>query len=338
MKYIVSKTAEIIKRNAPAVDGEAMIRVDGFEDIRFYENVALRITKDLEESGLSVDIKLAKNRWDYFSKDPSMTSYLQSMEQHGWIAGNESITRYRNLHQSNLLILMGTEAEEDKGGLMNCYCITADTIALDIAEQYSDVFMYLSEFSDAEKAVINKLYKDLFAYVPVDIYKLSQIADEWEDKISNIGDFIELFFANLCDWGLPIRINNLPTSKELRGKKNVLELQQKFISRAMFKKMTMKQYADYQAKLEKYVEKEGEYGPDWDGWPEQAITSYEDFTRIVMEYTRGENADYNRKKLEKTDFDIVASVLGIKLDKEKKPKNTPTKLKGSPLSVQDGVC
>lgn len=333
MKYIVSKTAEIIKRNAPAIDGEAMIRIDGFEDIRFYENVALRITKDFEESGLSVDIKLAKNRWDYFSKDPSMTSYLQSMEQHGWIAGNESITRYRNLHQSNLLVLMGTEAEEDKGGLMNCFCITADTIAMDIAEQYSDVFTYLNEFSDAEKAIINKLYKDLFAYVPVDIYKLSQIADDWEDKISNVGDFIELFFANLSDWGLPNRINNLPTSKELRGKKNVLELQQKFISRAMFKKMTMKQYADYQAKLSKYVEEDGEYGPYWAGWSEQAITSYDDFARIVMEYTRGENVDHNRKKLERTDFDIVASVLGIKLNKEKKQKNTPTKLKGAPLSV-----
>ena len=80
MKYIVNKTTEIIRRNAPSIDGEAMIRIDGFEDIRFYENVALRITKDFEESGLSVDIKLAKNRWDYFSKDPSMTSYLQSMD------------------------------------------------------------------------------------------------------------------------------------------------------------------------------------------------------------------------------------------------------------------
>jgi len=145
MKYIVNKTTEIIKRNSPAMDGEAMIRVDGFEDVRFYENVALKITQDFSESGLVVDIKLAKNRWDYFSKDASMSSYLQSMQQHGWIAGNESITRYRNLHKSNLLVLMGTEAEEDKGGLLNCFCITADTIASAISGQYNEVFMYLSE-------------------------------------------------------------------------------------------------------------------------------------------------------------------------------------------------
>lgn len=64
MKYIVNKTTEIIKRNAPAIDGEAMVRVDGFEDIRFYENLALKITQEFSESDLSVDIKLAKNKWE----------------------------------------------------------------------------------------------------------------------------------------------------------------------------------------------------------------------------------------------------------------------------------
>lgn len=333
MKYIVNKTTEIIKRNAPATDGEAMVRVDGFEDVRFYENLALKITQAFSETDLSVDIKLAKNKWEYFLKDTSMTTYLQSMEQHNWIAGEESITRYRNFHTSNLLVLMGTESEEDKGGLLNCYCITADTIAADIDGQYSEVFMYLSEFSDAEKAIIDKLYSDLFSYVPVDIFKLSKIADEWESQISNIGDFIELFFANLNEWGVPIRKNNLPSSRELRGKKNVLELQQKFISRALFKKMTMKQYADYQTKLNKYVEDDGEYGPDWEGWDLQAIKSYDQFKSVVIEYTRGENAEYNRKLLEKTDFDIIANVLGIKLDKNPKNKNTVKKLKGDPLPV-----
>ena len=189
MKYIVYKTTEIIKRNAPAIDGEAMIRVDGFEDVRFYECLALKINQYFNESELSVDIKLAKNKWKFFSKDTSMTSYLQSMEQHNWIASEESITRYRNLHASNLLVLMGTESEEDKGGLLNCFCITADTIAADIDGQYSEVFMYLSEFTDTEKAIIDKLYGDLFSYVPVDIFKLSKIADAWEGQISNIGDF-----------------------------------------------------------------------------------------------------------------------------------------------------
>lgn len=333
MKYIINKIVEIIKRNAPAIDGEEMIRVDGFEDVQFYENLALKITQEFANSNLTVDIKLAKNKWEYFSKDTSMTSYLQSLMQHDWIAGNESVTRYRNLHSSNLLVLMGTESEEDKGGLLNCYCITADTIVAELDGQYSEVFTYLSEFSDSEKRIINKLYGDLFAFVPVDVAKLSSVADRWENQITTAGDFIELFFSTLNEWGMPKSKCNLPTSKELEGKKNVLELRQKFISRALFKKMTMKQYTDYQDKLLKYKEDDGEYGPDWEGWTDQAIQSYDKFSDVVMEYARGENADLNRSLLENTEFDIVASVFGIKLQKTSTKKTSVIKLKGSPLPV-----
>lgn len=333
MKFIVNKTVEIIKRNIPASDGETMIRIDGFEDIRFYDALARAITHEFEGSNLSVDIKLANNKWQYFSKDSTKTSYLHSLKQHGWVAENESITRYRNLHKSNILILMGTELEEDKGGLLNCYCITSDTILVDIDCHYNEVFLYLSEFGDSEKNIIDKLYGDLFEYVPADVYRLSNIADEWENHIADLKDFINLFFANLNTWGLPKRERNLPTSKELRGKKNVLELQNKFISRSMFRRMTMKQYADYQAKIDKYKADNGEYGPDWDGWSEQSITGYDQFAKVVMEYTRGENVEINRKLLEGTDFDIVSSVLDIKLVRPVVERKTNIKLIGNPLPV-----
>lgn len=47
MKFIVNKTVEIIKRNIPASDGETMIRIDGFEDIRFYDALARAITHEI---------------------------------------------------------------------------------------------------------------------------------------------------------------------------------------------------------------------------------------------------------------------------------------------------
>lgn len=333
MKYIVNKTAEIIRNSAPAPDGEAMIRVDGFEDIRFYNNLALKITKDFDNTNLSVDIKLANNKWNSFLSDTSMTTYQQSLKQHGWIAENESITRYRNLHKSNLLVLMGTETEEDKGGLSNCFCVTADTLITNINGKYSEVFTYLSDFSDSEKDTINKLYNDLFAYVPVDIFKLSNIADSWEKQISNVGDFIDLFFANLNDWGLPIRRYNLPTGKELRSKKNILEPEYKFISRSMFKRMTGRQYESYQEKFDKYIEDNGEYGPDWEGWTAQGINSFKRYSDVILEYARGENVSQNRKLLEETDFDITASILEIKLPKTESRRTTNIKLKGNPLPV-----
>ncbi len=118
MKYIVNAVTELIVNNAPSIDGEMMIRVDGFEDIKIYENLSRKVAEKLSQIGLTVDIKLAKNKWNYFVKKSGDSTTLQSMEQHNWVAQEESITHYRNLHQSNVLVLLGTEDEEDKGGVI----------------------------------------------------------------------------------------------------------------------------------------------------------------------------------------------------------------------------
>ena len=333
MNYIINKTVDIIRRSAPSPDDETMIRIDGFEDVRFYERLAHRIRAMFSNSELSVDIKLAKNKWEYFKRNTEESSYIQSLQQNDWVAEHESITRYRNMHTSNLLILMGTESEEDKGGLLNCFCITPDTILTGLDGAFSEVFSYLDSFSDEEKKIIDRLYKDLFTYVPADIYKLSGIADEWENQISNINDFVELFFSTLNVWGLPLRKQNLPTLQQLKTSNNVLKLEQDFISRALFRKMTITRYKEYAKKLIKYKDEGGEYGPDWEGWKDQAINGYNQFSDIVMQYTRGENVEVNRTLLENTEFDVIESVLGIKLEKEKKARDTITKLKGNPLSV-----
>ncbi len=333
MKYIVNKTVDIVRRSAPSSDGETMIRVDGFENVRFYDTLAQRISATFSDSGLSVDIKLAKNKWEYFKKNARGTSYVQSLQQNGWVADHESITRYRNLHTSNLMVLMGTESEEDKGGLLNCFCITPDTILTELDGSFSEVFAFLDSFSDDEKAIIDKLYKDLFTYVPADIFKLSGIADEWENQISNLNDFVELFFSTLNVWGLPLRKQNLPTMRQLKATKNVLKLEQDFISRSLFRKMTITRYKEYAKKLLKYKEEGGEYGPEWNGWHDQALNGYDHFSDVVMQYTRGENVEANRTLLENTEFDVVESILGIRIEKEKKTRDTITKLKGNPLSV-----
>ena len=65
MKYIVSSIASLILNNAPSADGEMMIRVDGFEDIKIYETLARTISKGLKERNLTVRIKIAKNKWKY---------------------------------------------------------------------------------------------------------------------------------------------------------------------------------------------------------------------------------------------------------------------------------
>ena len=333
MKYIVKKTADIIKRNLPSIEGESMIKVDGFEDICFYNELAYKISKIVEDAGLTVDIKLSGNKWENFKKNTELSSVLASMSQNGWVAENKSITEYRNLHKANLLVLFGTESEEDKGGLINCYCIDSNVILNEIDGKYSEVFEYLDFLSDADKRIIDKLYANLFDYVPKDIIKLSTIADSWENQIENLFDFIELFFGNLNEWGLPKWNTNYPDRKKIDGKKNVLEPLYKFISRSMFKRMTAKKYNDLLNNIRLYGESSEKYSSDWEGWESQQISSYEEYSKTIIEFIQGTDVENNRKKLEMIDFDIILDSINIKNVNSSKKKKSEEKITGNPLSV-----
>lgn len=146
MKYIVDAIVNLIVNNAPEKDGEMMIRVDSFENIKIYEAISRQVVSAFKDKDLSVKIKLAKNKWRHFKNNVQDSVYVQSMEQNDWIADEESITHYRNLHDSNVLILLGTEDEEDKGGLLNCFTITPDVLVEELAGNYYDVFSESLDF------------------------------------------------------------------------------------------------------------------------------------------------------------------------------------------------
>ena len=335
MKYVVNSIIDLIVNNSPSATGEMMIRVDGFEDVKIYETLARKLTEIFKDSGLTVDIKLAKNKWLYFSKNSEESSVLQSLKQQRWVADAESITHYRNLHNHNILVLMGTEDEEDKGGLLNCYTITPDSLIKGLSGRYHEIFLEsIQYFSDSECANINKLYKDLYEFVAIDICKLSDMADAWKNKISNINDLIELFYITLPSWGLPFKKLDLPAANELNKKKNILRTEYNFISRSMFRKITQPQYKKFQTQLDLYNEQAEEYSTNWDGWKQQGINNYSHFSDILLGYIRGENVSDYKEKLLATDFSIVEAVLDINLPKgEKKPRKTVPVLVGEPLEV-----
>ena len=333
MKYIVSSIASLILNNAPSADGEMMIRVDGFEDIKIYETLARTISKGLEGRNLTSRIKLAKNKWKYFQDNSEESSYLQSMVQNNWVVENKSITDYRNMHDKNVLVLMGTEDEEDKGGFKNFYTITPDILVSELAGDFYSLFMDSIDFSEDDKAVVNKLYKDLFEYIAIDLCKLSDLIDSWEGKITTVNDFIELFYDSLPEWGMPYKRMDLPTAKQVKVKSNILKTEYNFISRQLFKKLSKPQYNKYKEQLEKYENENHEYYSGWNGWSKQAIKGYKAFSDIVMGYIRGENVAEYREKLINTDFSIVEAVLEIKIIKEKKQKYTIPVVYGDPLEA-----
>ncbi len=338
MKYVVDSIANLILINAPESTGETMIRVDGLENISMYEKIASKVKGALEAESLTVDIKLARNKWRYFKENSSDSTVLQSMQQHGWVADAESITYYRNLHQSNVLVLLGTEDEEDKGGLLNCYSITPEHLIKSMNGKYHEVFGNDIELlSDNDKKTIDRLYKDLFEFVPIDICKLSDMADSWTGRICNISDFIELFFENLPYWGIPKRKMELPSFNEINGRKNYLRSSYNFIQRHLFKKISMIQYKKYNQQIDYYNSGEAElakYTTDNECWQNQSVNSYEEFSNVLKEFIRGENASKNKEILLDVDFSIVEDVLDIGMPSSvKPPKNKITTLVGEPLEV-----
>lgn len=336
MRYIVNTITDLIKKHEPSEKEEMMIRINGFEDVNIYEQLANRLSAYYEKTTLSIDLKLARKKWLSFKESQRDLAALQILEQNGWVAEQESITYYRNLHRSNILVLMGTEEEEDKGGLMNCFTITPSSLTEQLKGKYAEIFANeLQYLSEEEKGIINKLYKQLFEFEAVDICKLSNIADRWKDKITTIEDFEKLFFASLAEWGLPVRYEELPSVKALSGRKNVLRGAHKFITRNMFVRMSQKQYEKYKKQIEIYAT-EGKYGSAWEGWKNQGFYSYEEFATAMSGFMIGAQVEENRQKFLKTDFAIIDDVLQKKATgpvDEKEKKQGCITLTGEPLEI-----
>ena len=337
MKYVVNRIIELIMDNEPSKDKETMIRVDGFDNIKIYEQVASKLSEELLKEGLTLDIKLAKNKWNAFKKKSDNTTILHSMMQHNWVAEEDSMTHYRNLHNSNVVVLLGTEDEEDKGGLANFQSITPDILIKTLNGKYH-MFFNDESLTDSDNEVIDRLYKDLFEFEAIDICKLSDIADSWDGKISNSKDFIELFFNELPIWGLPLRRLELPKRQEIMGRKNVLAGCHRFIVRQPFNsKMSITQYNKYMKRIDYYNSGEADlakYPGDNDCWSEQGISNYDEFSKVLKEFIIGENLSENTSKLLTVDYSIVEDVLEIGVPTGKKaPKDKVKTLIGEPLEV-----
>ena len=203
MTYLTNRIVELVSQHEPNTDGEAIILLNGFSDLRIYEQVAYRLRERYKFSTISVEFKLAGRKWGELSATSDSTT-RQSMAQNGWVAEKESITYYRNLHKTNILFLMGTEEEEDTGGLQNCFTITPESLLAELDENYSQIFRscFTFELIEADMKCINKMYKNLFEFTAPDIFKLSQQADRWHDSFDSIGEFIGEFCEVLPEWRL----------------------------------------------------------------------------------------------------------------------------------------
>lgn len=346
MTYLTNRIIELVSQHEPDSNGEAMILINGFSDLRIYEQVARHLHTKYKSSPLSAEFKLAGKKWVELSPTSDSTTY-QSMIQNGWIANNESITYYRNLHRANILILMGTEDEEDTGGLQNCFTITPESLLMELCGNYSQIFRscFTFELAKTDIECITKMYKNLFEFVAPDIFKLSQQADRWHERFDFLEGFIEEFCETLPEWGLQRRVLKPMKQREVEQSGNFLREQYRFISRKLFQKVSKAQYRNYEDKLKKYNAEGKTYSNSWGGWASQGFCNYDTFAEALLEFIRGENIPSNLTKFLGVDYTIIDDILNIKLPKTSRTLIKEYSVTGDPLKaflsaflriVQDG--
>lgn len=335
MQYIPTKIVEMIRDKEITDQSKSIIIINGFERLDIYANIAEAIRRYAESEHFSVTIKLAKRKWDKLSQ-LSDTATSQRMEQNEWVAMSQSVTYYRNCFDTNLLVLLGTEEEEDTGGLKNCFTIRPQLIVKELGGKYDQIFAscFAGDMGNEVKECVNKTFKLLFDCFTVDICKLNDIADEWENRFSTSAEFLEEFGKRLPEWGLPARILKPFKEKDLNARENPLAVEYKFISGKSSQKLNKSSYGKLELKLEKYAE-DGEYSNDNIDWSLYKFEDYQNFANTLLEFSRSENVRQNRERLLNVDFTIINDIMKFKPTTPKEPKKSSTEksISGEPLEV-----
>lgn len=338
MKYIVDAIVKDIVNQIESSNEQLRIRLNDFIDIRIYESVS-RILHNKYDDKLKIITKLSEEKWNEFNKDMdvSFSTAFTSMEDNLWIAKDNSLTYYRNLSsdEADVIIIMGTEIVDDQGGLHDCYDINPLKIYQSLESNFSSIFTSINgEWEDYEKNIINKLIGDLFLLVPAQICKLSDYADKY-GTFDSIESFYDIFFANLSIWGLCDWKEDIPSISSISklNKRNIFQENYDFITRKKYKKMSKSSFLGVKNKLETYRYDNRKYGPNWNGWNEEQLKSYDLFCKCLEEYVLGANIETNKALLKKTDFSITKDILDLKLKKTYVSKDKTNVIKGDPLNA-----
>ncbi|WP_409967436.1 DUF853 family protein [Bengtsoniella intestinalis] len=338
MNYIINAILAEVHQQQPTPDGQLRIRINGFEDIRIYERVC-KALHQAYDNNLALETQLSDEKYKLFQQSHHADQpALLSMAQNNWVATHTSLTHYRNLPQEDaqLIVLMGTEAVDDQGSLKDCFFIDPAKLEAALGPQFHRLFTALQgDWSDTETDCINKLWTSLFAFTPVNICKLSNIADNW-GPIDGIDSYIAHFYEDLPKWGLCKQVDTLPSASTITSKsrRNILQTNHSFISRDLFRNIPKTQYNNYCSKISTYKTQEMKYGPTWSGWATQKINSFDSYILTLQEFLMGTQIAKHQEDLLFVDFSITQAVLDIKLEKGRTTTKTSNqKVYGAPLTV-----
>lgn len=326
-----------------------IVRLESFDNPLIYKAVCSNLSSDDE-----IDVfipKLTKEKYNEFTNEgraewASALSYLhqgnntslanptsEEFMSNSFVDYNNAMTKWRNASatfangKTVLVLLMGTEAAPDTGGLADTsFAISPKKVIAELKNDYSQWFVPTLETNgldseDARKA-LNTLYKAIFSSVNIDLIKLSDFVDSLAGvPFGAIQDLISYICETLnSTWGIPSVIDMKMTPKVQNLAKGAMKNAQiildgiKFIDRTE-DIPTQSVLAKLEKKFDKYAEENGiDYATPFP--VDLALfDNYSDFQSCVIDFMSGKEIESNRARLLKIDFAYISKILGTKLPK-----------------------
>lgn len=337
--------AEICKQIEQSASNKVLICLNCIDNAEIYCDICSTLQSYADKNDIQMTAKLAKKKYEEFNDKSEDKPYAQMLQNHGWIDFEDKMTYYRNqfLDRSDktyLVLLMGTEAVEDKGGLADFYVLNPQKADRQIKDSYDKLIPQDFQDSlvnrDTFIAAFNAFYKLLFQYIEKDLLRLSNQIDEWIGhglEEQEIWDNMFLTLPNV--WRVPKIVDAIPSYSAVtkNGKKlDILEKACAFIQRKKYAKLSSSERKKLikQFDLYKSSDKADKYYPDLPN--QNTIKTYHELQQTVLDFASNVAVQENRQKLLDTDFSIVEAILKTKIPKVKVKAKTQ-KIYGDPLTV-----
>lgn len=341
-----------------------IIRIESFDNPIVYSSVC----KSLEGKADVLIAKLAKEKYEEFiaAENPEWTAAIcflhkgnnasyssvtdEEYQEKSYVDFNNAITKWRNesanilTGETTLVLLMGTEAATDVGGLADTSFVISPKELLNIlVADYSEWFVPVLEKNginnDECRKAIRTLYKALFSSININVFTLSSFIDELDSVYFESAQELINYICETLNrvWGVPsiIASRQVPKvqalSKGQQKSAKAITNAVKFIERTE-DIPTERKIKTLEKKFEKFAEKNGVAVNEPFPAEDHLFSSYHAFRECVIDYLCGRNIDNNRSILLKLDYAIIAEIIDTKLEVDViEPKKAP--VSGEPIEA-----
>jgi hypothetical protein len=331
MKAYIEKLNAFIGEKINNTGEATFIRLDYFNHPTIYLEVAKYLTSHFD----NLEVQLSEEKYDIW-KDEYPTE-IEEMRKLGFVSIDQRFTKLRNEfgETKKSVVLLATESVQDKGGLADFYSITPADMNSIYKERFAEFFGTLDIDDHRVIAIINNLFASIFKHVPLDLLKVSDIADSaLEQNLYQVEEIVENILSNLwVEFGLPniLTVNNKLLSELHKGKTfKLLENGEKFIKRDAYKSgFSNSAEKKLREKFSKF--RENEKFIQYEESIKAMFGSFEKYCEDIIDFAKGVDLEKLRPKLAQFDQAITTEILGIKTGVTTPRKDRVIKLKGEPL-------